>query len=159
MRGLDLKMELMSGNIEENRCKDYCRRGTSSSSEPQNPDHVQAVPRGSPRISAAHKSAESNQQRHAQSSSHGSQGHGSSSLGAGRVGSSNKNFLAQTEGVGGQPPDLKDHPAFTGAQSGHPLTFGSTSSEESGSEAIAVVPLFQTPSFRDGGWYKQAYGQ
>lgn len=158
MRGLDLKLELMSGNLEENRCKDHCRQGTLSGSEPQNLDRAQAVPRRS-QDSVARDSPGSDQQRQAQTSVHSSQGHRSSPFVAGRAVGSNKNILAQTEGMDHQPPDLKDHPAFASGQSNHPLTCSEPPSEESGSVVKGMLPLFQTPSFRDGGWYKQAYGQ
>lgn len=158
VRGLDLKLELISGNIEETRCRDHCRQGSFSGSESQNSGCAQPVPRRS-QDEIAHGSPRTDHQSQAQTSSHFSQGHRSSPLGAGRSVGSNKSVLAQTEGIDRQPPDLKDHPAFTSGQSTISLTDSETTSEESGSGVKNMLPLFQTPSFRDGGWYKQAYGQ
>ena len=158
VRGLDLKLELMSGNIEDNRCRDHCRQGTLDGSEPHNLDRAEAVPRRS-QDTSAHKSTGSDQQTQTKTSIHSSQGHRSNPSGAGRAISSNKSVLGQTEGMNRQPPDLKDHPAFASGQSSHSMTFSETTSEEAGSVVKSMLPLFQTPSFRDGGWYKQAYGQ
>lgn len=158
VRGLDLKLELISGNIEENRCRDHCRQGSLSGSESQNSGCAQAVPRRS-QDRIAHESSGSDQRSQEQTSLLFSQGHRSSPLGAGRSVGSNKSVVAQTEEINRRPPDLKDHPAFTSGQSIDSLTFSETASEESGPVVKNMFPLFQTPSFRDGGWYKQAYGQ
>lgn len=158
VRGLDLKLELISGNIEGNRCRDHYRLGTLSGSESENLDRTQAVPRGSQNRNG-HQSLGSDQQSQAQTSFHSSQGRRSSSIDAGLAVGGNESVLAQTEGMNRQPPDLKDHPAFASGQSSQAFTFRETTSGESGSVVKGMLPLFQTPSFRDGGWYKQAYGQ
>ena len=158
VRGLDLKLELISGQIEENQCGGHCRQGSLGGSESRNRGCAEAGPRRS-QDGIAPGSPGSNQQSQAQTSLHCSQGHRSSPLGTGRSVGSNKSVLAQTEGINSHPPDLKDHPAFTIGPSSHHLTFSETTSEESGSVVKNMLPLFQTPSFRDGGWYQQAYGQ
>lgn len=158
VRGLDLKLELISGGIEEIRSRDHYRQSTPSGSESQDPDLAQTVARRS-QEPIAHESQGSDQAGQAQISFHGSQGNRSGLVSAGRSVMSNQSVLAQTEGTNRQPPDLKDHPAFASAQSGHSLTFNGIAIEESGSVVKGMLPLFQTPSFRDGGWYKQAYGQ
>ena len=158
VRGFDLKLELISGNIEENRCRNHYRQGSLSDSESRNSGCAQAVPRRS-QHSIAHEPSGSDQSSQEQTSFHFSQSHRSSPLSAGRSVGSNKSVVAQTEGTNRQPPDLKDHPAFRSGKSTSSLTFSETTSEESEPMVKNVFPLFQTPSFRDGGWYKQAYGQ
>lgn len=158
VRGLDLKLELIGGNIEENRCRDHCRQGSPGDSESQNPGCAQAVPRRS-QDEIGHESSGNDQPSQAQTSFQFSQSHRSSPLGTGRSAGSNKSVLAQTEGINRQRPDLKNHPAFTSRQSTNSSAISETTSEESGFVIKNMLPLFQTPSFRDGGWYKQAYGQ
>lgn len=158
VRGLDLKLELISGKVEENQCGGHCRPGSLGGSQSRNRCCAQAGPRRS-QDKIAPGSPGSNQQSQTQTPLHCSQGHRSIPLGSGRSVGSNKSVLAQTEGINRHPPDLKNHPAFMIGPSSHPLTFTETTSEESGSVVENMLPLFQTPSFRDGGWYQQAYGQ
>lgn len=166
MKGLDLKADFMRGKIEESQCLDRCCQGKPPSGEPQNPDLQQAAPKRSPETKTAFESSGQNQQRKAPASdttSHrtqgSTQGHRSSQTSSGRAErSSNEEILAQINRADRQPPDLRDHPAYTGGQSEHPLIFSETPSDDSGTAVTSTPPLFHTPSFRDGGWYKQAYG-
>jgi hypothetical protein len=165
MKGLDLKAEFVRGKIEESPCLDCCCQGKPASSEPQNPDLQQAAPKHPFQTKTVLESSGHNQQRKAPASdttthrTQGTQGHRSSQTSSGRAErSSNEFFLAQINGADRQPPDLKDHPAYTGGQSDHPLIFSETPSDDSGTAVTNTPPLFHTPSFRDGGWYKQAYG-
>lgn len=129
----------------------------SKSSEIREPDCRQTMPQHS-QVLAAEESSGNSQQRHAQSHAPSSHGHHSNPSFTGRDGVSKKGIFARTENTNRQAPDLKDHPAFAGGQIDHPLTFSGASSQESKSGFITTPPLFQTPSFRDGGWYRQAYG-
>ena len=158
LRGLDLKMELVSGNIEEKRCQICRRQGTHGGSESRSPERKPAMPKRSLDLTSQESSG-NGQQRRVQASTPSSQGHQSSPLIAGRARGSDKIILAQLESKDRQPPDLRDHPAFAGGQSDHPLTFSETPSEESRPRVVGDLHLFQTPSFSDGGWYNQAYGQ
>jgi hypothetical protein len=160
MKAMHLKTELVKGLLEESRCNDHSRQNKPSESTGQSPDHEQVTAKHVPQNKTASGSSASSQIRQAQTSVHGSQEHLSSPISSERAGgSSKKNLLLQTEGVERQAPDLKDHPAFSGGQSSHPLIYSETPSEDSGSGVVCMLPIFQTPSFRDGGWYKQAYGQ
>lgn len=157
-KGLDFELELIHGSIEGKRYRRHFRQGSLSGSKPQIPNLAQAMPRRSHDM-IAHETPENFLQSQAQSSVHSSQGNRSNPLSSGRTVSSNKSNFAQTEDKHHKPPDLRDHPAFANEQSSLPLDFSNITSEGSGSVVKSRLPLFQTPSFRDGGWYKQAYGQ
>ena len=69
-----------------------------------------------------------------------------------------KKVFAYTDIARGKPPDLKDHPAYSSEQQDSSMPQAEALAGAPTGYGRTEIPLFQNPSFRNGGWYKEAYG-
>lgn len=176
VKGLGEKIGKIEKQVEEGGCKCQHTAAEASGSDPEVPGGQQGN-LANPRTSGSHGTSgqqerrqqyrsgasQSSSRRHqSQNSSRGRQSNGmSAGTGGGRssgAGSARREYFAELGATRGPMPDLREHPAYSGAQQVQ-QGYNGQAFDENGVPVEMGLPndTIFPPSFSEG-WYQRVYG-